>query len=422
MASNRSAHSRKTVHDPAALVATHHRRAVHDGGQLAVLGHQVRGHLALPVQLPDVCQPLQLQCRLLGLQFRLRVRVLLLHRQLVVQLIHGKFLLLSSTLRILLQLEIRHLLLLLRGLLLECQRRALLDGFVVHPLQCIWCHVSAEHNSINGVPHVLSGLPELHIGLQRVQLICGLEELVELLRSGPLDHIGRDRVDKVSHRVVCVVQHLVDVDQLIKYHQLHGDEGVVLGANVLHIVIHLCGDRPQLGEAQGANPLPGPLHAVCGGIRARPAKLVDPLGLRLRNVQGRAAHDGALSLRRSTFAFSPLLLAVDDDQLLVAQLDGGFAVDGHMLHRVDNLRRRARPELGPAVAEFDLEVLILLRHRDAQLLELSAAARRRADLCGPIDDADLAVGFPHGHRHASRDGLAQRGPHWLSLRMGAGCK
>ena len=115
------------------------------------------------------------------------------------------------------------------------------------------------------------------------------------LRSPPLrgkgDDVRAHGIDEVSDGVVGVVElwerrasiresttastlslshHSLDVHQLVEQHEFDGDERIVVGADIAHVVVELVGHLAQLGELL----VLGDEASWVPDIRAMPDKLV----------------------------------------------------------------------------------------------------------------------------------------------------
>ena len=147
---------------------------------------------------------------------------------------------------------------------------------------------------------------------------------------------------EVADRVVGGLEHPVDVDQLEEDHQADGEHGVVGGADVGDVVVHLVGHEPELVEDQ---PLGDLLGALLAPFRRVPDESVQPLA-GPGHEQRRAVFDAALNGVR------PLLLRVDDDGLLGRHLEHLLAGDLLVDAGIERDLGRAGEVLLAAVADL----------------------------------------------------------------------
>ena len=92
---------------------------------------------------------------------------------------------------------------------------------------------------------------------------------VEVVPADEAHHVGGGGVDEVADVVVRGVEHALDVGQLEEDHQPHGEQGVVGGADVGDVVVHLVGHQPELLEDQPVGDLLDALAAAAGGVPSR---------------------------------------------------------------------------------------------------------------------------------------------------------
>ena len=87
------------------------------------------------------------------------------------------------------------------------------------------------------------------------------------------DDVGGRSVDEVAHWVVSVVQHLVYILQLEKYHKFDSQQRVILGPDFIDVVISLIGDDSELLELESSVNFFGFVVWIC----SVPFELVRPL-------------------------------------------------------------------------------------------------------------------------------------------------
>ena len=185
------------------------------------------------------------------------------------------------------QAKVLQLLGLLLGGPVELQLGAGLDRLVVHLLERSARPVAAIDHLVDPVAALGGPAGELAVRLQLVEAAGVLLERLEVVPAGEVDHVGRGRVDEVADRVVRGVEHPLDVDQLEEDHQADGEHGVVGGADVVYVVVHLVGHQPELLEDQAVGDLLDALRAALGGV---PGEGVQPLA-GLGHEQRRAVDD-----------------------------------------------------------------------------------------------------------------------------------
>ena len=81
-----------------------------------------------------------------------------------------------------------------------------------------------------------------------VELGGVLFEYVKRTVGREVDHVGGDRIQKVSDRVVGLIEHALDVCQLEEEHQANGEQCIVGSTNVANVDVGLIGDDAQLVE------------------------------------------------------------------------------------------------------------------------------------------------------------------------------
>ena len=114
-------------------------------------------------------------------------------------------------------------------------------------------------------PGLLRARDQLGVGRHVVQRVGAGLELVERALAHEVDHIAGRSVDEIPDGVVRGGEHALHVLQREEEHESNGQHGIVGGAHVDHVVVHLVGHEPEFLEHQR------PRHFLeARGSRSRP--------------------------------------------------------------------------------------------------------------------------------------------------------
>jgi hypothetical protein len=192
------------------------------------------------------------------------------------------------------------------------------------------------------------------------------------------------------------VEHLFNVGQLEENHEANREHGIVGGADILHVVIHLIGHEPELLKDEAVGHF---FDAEMPALGRVPGKGVQPFA-GLRNELGRAV-DHAAGDRAGA-----VLLAVDDDGLLGGKLQSVLPCDFLMRARIEPDVGRAGDVFLLAVAIADDEEFAGVRDEVTHRQKDVAAA---PDALGPDDDGHGPVGPAHENALPFFDDVKEHG-------------